>query len=169
VNLLTRIQRRLPLPALPLLALLLAVTVTGCSVLNRQPNEEVLFGSWRVESIDDERIAVGVNTSEWPTVEFSRSDDDNMASGSLGCNQWDSYFDFDGQQLEFRNGSSTAMECLFGDGPADGEQNRAMRVEILLSEILFPGPLMVNLDGATLILMAGNSEVKLVRVGDVTT
>lgn len=113
-------------------------------------------------------MAVGVNTAEWPVLEYSRSDDTFLVSGSLGCNTFGANYDFDGASLVFREGSTTAMACRFERPAALDDEDAAMRAEIEISEVLFSPPVGVEFDGddrATMIVRSDGGEIVLERIG----
>ncbi len=155
-----------PRPLATALAAVLMVAAAGCSYLSNS-SEDQLLGQWRVESFNEERPLVGVNTAEAPTFEFSRGVSGYTVGGSLGCNTFGAAYTFDGATLELSEGSSTAMACIL-DGADDlvGEE-AAMRAENQISDIIFSPPLTVEFDGdgEALIIGSDRGEVVLIRVG----
>lgn len=144
---------------------LIVTLAAGCSF--GAPDEEQLLGRWRVESFNGDAVAVGVNTSEWPALEFVRSKDTFLASGSLGCNTFGANYEFDGATLVFGEGSTTAMACVPDRPAVPGDEDAAMRAETEISEVLFSPPVGVEFDGddrTSMILRSAGGEIVLERL-----
>ena len=143
------------------------MVAAGCS-LGSAPQEDVLLGRWRVVSFNDDEVRAGVNTAEWPAFEFTRDAEGDQVAGSLGCNSFGAAYAFDGEVLELREGSSTAMACaLDGFDGLEGEES-AMRAETEISAVLFAGPITVEFDGdgdAMMTMRSDGGEIVLERTG----
>ena len=138
-----------------LIVLLAASVLGGCSSsATEQLDMGGLDGVWILETFDDQRVNVDVNSAGTPWIEI-----DGTIEGSGGCNDFTmDRFELEGSELKPCETFSTLVRCLTDDPARD-----PMAAETALLAVLGEDSIAVEMAESTMTWRASGSELSFIR------
>jgi heat shock protein HslJ len=138
-----------------LTVLVAASVLGGCtSSATEQLDKGDLDGVWILETFDDQRVDVDMNSAGTPWIRI-----DGTIEGSGGCNDFTmNSFELDDSQLKPGETFSTLVGCLTDDPAHD-----LMAAETALLAVLGEDSIAVEIAGSTMTWRTSGSELSFIR------